>query len=241
MALKVVFFDAAGTLIDARQPIGESYARIARPYGVDASTDAVAAGFRRAFHNAGGLAFGPGRAPAELRIMERDWWRAVVRESFRGLGVFTDFDAYFNELFQFFGDPANWRADPEAAPLLRSLKRAGVEIGLISNFDYRVYAILDGLGLAGFFDSVTISSEAGWAKPAPELFNAALAHHRATPGQSAHVGDAPHLDVAGATAAGLAAILIEPGVPERVAVNGRIARVASLAAIPEALEKMPFP
>lgn len=241
MAPKVVFFDAAGTLFEARQPIGESYARIARSYGVDASADAVAAGFRRAFHNAGGLAFGPGRTPAELRVMERDWWRAVVRESFRGLGIFNDFDAYYDELFRFFGDPANWRADPEAAPLLRSLKRAGIEIGLISNFDYRVYAILDGLGLAGFFDSITISSEAGWAKPAPELFAAALARHRATPGQSAHVGDAPHLDVAGAEAAGLAAVLIEHGAPERVAVNGRIARVASLAAIPEALEKMPFP
>ncbi len=241
MALKVVFFDAAGTLFDARQPIGESYARIARPYGVNASADAVAAEFRRAFHNAGGLAFGPGWPPAELRAMERDWWRAVVRESFRGLGEFTDFDAYFDALFGFFGDPANWRADPEAAPLLRALKREGIEIGLISNFDYRVYGILDGLGLAEFFDSITISSEAGWAKPAPELFGAALARHRAAPGQSAHVGDAPHLDVAGAEAAGLAAILIEHRAPERLAVNGRSARVASLAAIPEALQKMPFP
>ena len=241
MAPKVVFFDAAGTLFNPREPIGESYARIARRHGVDADADAVAAGFRRAFHSAGGLAFGPGRPPAELRRLERDWWREVVRKTFAGLGSFADFNAYFDELFRHFSDAANWRADPEAAPLLESLKRAGLRLGLISNFDFRVSAILDGLGLARYFDSITISSEAGWAKPAAELFAAALARHRASPGQSAHVGDAPDLDVAGAEAAGLAAILIDPAAPSRLAVAGRNARVAALSVVSEALEKMPFP
>ncbi len=241
MSPKVVFFDAAGTLFDPREPIGESYARIARRYGVEADAAQVAAGFRRAFHNAGGLAFGPRRESVELRRMERDWWRVVVRETFAGLGSFTDFNAYFDELFIHFGDAASWRADPEAAPLLDSLKRRGLELGLISNFDFRVYAILEGLGLARFFDSFTISSEAGWAKPSAALFAAALARHRATPAQAAHVGDAPHLDVAGAEAAGFAAILIDHHAPARVAVAGRTARVAALSAITEALEKMPFP
>ena len=35
-----------------------------------------------------GLAFGPGYRGAELRRMERDWWRGVVRASFAGLGEF---------------------------------------------------------------------------------------------------------------------------------------------------------
>jgi len=34
--IKAVFFDAAGTLIDAREPVAQTYARIARIFGVDA-------------------------------------------------------------------------------------------------------------------------------------------------------------------------------------------------------------
>ena len=63
---------------------------------------------------------------------------------------------------------------------------------MISNFDYRVYGILEGLGLTGYFDSMTISSEAGWAKPAPEIFKAALVRHGLAPDEALHVGDYTH-------------------------------------------------
>jgi putative hydrolase of the HAD superfamily len=229
--LKVVFFDAAGTIFETRTRVGESYARIAREYGVNATATQVGAGFRRAFHNAEGLAFGPGHNDPELRAMERRWWREIVAETFAGLGTFTDFDAYFDALFTFFGDPANWRADPEAAPTLQRLKSGGLELGVISNFDYRLYRILDGVGLGGYFDSITISSEAGYAKPSPKLFEAALARHNVAPGEALHVGDVEHLDVEGAQAAGIAAVLIDRSLPERISVEGRTTRISSLDAV----------
>ncbi len=34
--LKAVFFDAAGTLFEAREPVGHTYARIARKHGLNA-------------------------------------------------------------------------------------------------------------------------------------------------------------------------------------------------------------
>lgn len=238
MMLKAVFFDAAGTLIAPREPVAESYARIARGYGVAAAAAQVNAAFRRVFHDAPGLAFGPGHAPEELRRRERNWWRAVVADTFIGLGNFTDFDAYFDELFAFFAAPANWIADPEAAPALADLKRRGISLGIISNFDSRLHAILDGLGLRDYFDSVTISSEAGYAKPAVEVFLTALTRHRVTSAEAVHVGDSEHLDFAGAAAAGIGAILLDPEMKERVSVTGRCTRVASLSAVLEAAEKL---
>src|ERR1700691_3281631 len=110
--LRAIFFDAAGTLFDPREPIGESYARVARGFGVETSAAAVSAAFRRAFAQTPGLAFGPGYRGDELRRMEREWWRGVVRASVAGLGEFSDFDAYFEALFEYFADPANWQADP---------------------------------------------------------------------------------------------------------------------------------
>ena len=81
---------------------------------------------------------------------------------------------------------------------------------MISNFDYRIYAILEALELSRHFDSITISSEAGYAKPAPEIFRMALQRHSVPADEALHVGDSEALDVAGAHAAGVAAVLVDP-------------------------------
>jgi putative hydrolase of the HAD superfamily len=229
--LRAIFFDAAGTLFESREPIGEVYARIARQFGLDAPVEVVTAGFRHAFGSAPPLAFGPGRPPAEVRQLEREWWRERVAESFKGLGTFDDFDAYFDALFAHFADPANWGADPEAAPMLNRLKNSGLELGVISNFDFRVYRILDGLDLTRFFDSITISSEAGYAKPRREIFAAALARHGIEAAEAVHVGDSAHLDFEAAGAAGLGAVLLDPAFEGAPRISGRTARISSLASM----------
>jgi putative hydrolase of the HAD superfamily len=232
--VKAVFFDAAGTLFETREPVGASYARIARRYGVDGRAEDINAAFRRTFHNAGALAFGPGRSAEELRRLERQWWRELVAETFAGLGEFTDFEAYFEELFGFFAEPANWVADGEAASTLSTLRERGVGLGVISNFDFRLYRILDGLRLSPWFDSITISSEVGFAKPSAKPFESALERHQLAAHEAIHVGDSEHLDVAGAVAAGLRPALIDRKLSTRLAMNNGAARISSLAAIIEA-------
>jgi len=229
--VKGVFFDAAGTLFETREPVGETYARLARAYGVDASAEAVDAGFRRTFRDASPLAFGPGRDPGELRHLERDWWRGLVAKSFAGIGKFSDFDAYFNALFEFFADPAHWVADPEALPTLRALRERGLTVGVISNFDHRLYRILGGLGLRPSFDSVTISSEAGFAKPSTRIFETALERHRLAPSEALHIGDSEHLDLAGASAAGLVAVLLNRKRSEPIWIQGRAGEISSLSEV----------
>jgi putative hydrolase of the HAD superfamily len=238
--LRAVFFDVAGTLIVTRERIGYSYARLAREFGLDADDKAVGAAFRRAFNAAPGLAFGPGHDAHELRRREREWWRRVVADTFAGFGPFRDFDGYFAALFDFLGDPANWKADPEAEPLLASLKKRGLTLGVISNFDYRVYGILNGLGLGAYFDSITISSEAGSAKPSPDIFKVALGSHALAAAEAIHVGDSAQMDLAGAQGAGLAAVLFDRKAADRCAIAGRSACVASLGALIEVLDKMAF-
>jgi putative hydrolase of the HAD superfamily len=228
--IKAVFFDAAGTLFEPREPVGETYARIARAHGVDVETEAVHAGFRRTFRDAAPLAFGPGHQPAQLRQLEREWWRALVAETFAGLGEFADFSAFFNLLFEFFADPAHWVADPKALTTLSTLRERGLTLGVISNFDYRLYHILDGLGLSRWFDSITISSEAGYAKPSAKVFEIALAQHQLAPADAIHVGDSEQLDLAGASAVGMAAVLVDPKQQDQFSITNRIARVSSLSA-----------
>jgi putative hydrolase of the HAD superfamily len=227
--IKGVFFDAAGTLFETREPVGETYARFARAYGIDASAHAVNAAFRRVFRDAPPLAFGPGLEPHELRRLERDWWRSLVAQTFADIGQFTDFDAYFDSLFEFFADPAHWIADPQALQTLTGLRERGLKLGVISNFDYRLYRILDGLGLGRWFDSVTISSETGYAKPSLRIFQSALERLGLTPAEAVHIGDSEPLDLAGASAAGLIAVLLDPNLAEGTSVTARTARIRSLS------------
>ena len=230
--LKTVFFDAAGTLFETRRPVGDFYADMARRFGANVSGKAISAAFRHSFGSAPGLAFGPGRRAEELHRLEREWWYSRVAETFAGLHQFDDFDAYFDALFEFFGDPANWVVFDDVFPALEELRRPGLRLGVISNFDSRLYRLLEGLNLKRYFDSVTISSEAGYAKPAPELFKFALAATGSSANEALHVGDSPHLDVAGANAAGIEAILIRrppEGARTRPAKPHRATEVSSFA------------
>jgi len=232
--IRAAFFDAAGTLFEPREPVGLTYARLARDFGLDAPEDAVAAGFRRAFAAAPGLAFGPGRGHDELRGLEREWWRRRVGETFAPIGAFPDFDVFFDALFAHFADPGHWVADLEAAPTLQRLKNDGIKLGVISNFDYRLYRILDGLELTRYFDSITISSEAGYAKPRLEVFQAALKRAGLSAHRAMHIGDSEHLDFAPAAAIGMAAVLIDREDKQAMpSVAGRTARISSLASVPQ--------
>lgn len=235
MTLQVVFFDAAGTLFTSRVLVATTYARIARRHGLAADERAVREGFMRAFHRAAGLAFGPGIAPAELRRREREWWRAVVRASFEGMGSFDDFDACFDELFAYFADPAHWVAFPGVPELLEDLRTRRLSLGVISNFDHRLYGILEGLGLARYFDSITISSEAGYAKPSPEIFRAAMRRHAVDPAAVIHVGDSEPLDASGALAAGIAPVIVEHRSGAATASAGGVTRVPTPRHISEAI------
>ncbi|HLH76851.1 MAG TPA: HAD-IA family hydrolase [Candidatus Binataceae bacterium] len=234
--LKVVFFDAAGTLFDARRAVGESYAAIAREFGVQASGREVSAAFRKVFAQAPPLSFGPHHSPARLRELERQWWHERVSETFAGLGQFSNFEAYFACLFAYFADYRNWMVHPGAFETLRALREQGLELGVVSNFDSRLYTILEGLGLAEYFHSMTISSATGAAKPDPEIFRAALALHQAAPDQAMHVGDSSALDIVGAKAAGLEAILFAPDAGHSAARLSRYRPDIQVRALPEVAE-----
>jgi putative hydrolase of the HAD superfamily len=82
---------------------------------------------------------------------------------------------------------------------------------VLSNFDSRLYLVLQALDLAQFFTSVTISWEVGAAKPDPQIFAAGLDKHDCPAEAAWHIGDSLKEDYQGAKTAGLRAILIERG------------------------------
>ena len=207
-ALQVIFFDAAGTLFHIRGSVGETYLSHARKYGVTASAEAIEKAFKRAFADAPPPVFAVSD-PQEITSCERLWWFDVVHTVFYRVGMFEGFDEYFEEVFHYFSRPDAWDLYPDTLPTLTSLESRGVELGIVSNFDSRLYEILIGLGIDRFFESITISSFTGAAKPSPLIFHRALRKHGAPPEAALYVGDSLREDAQAATAAGLRGILLD--------------------------------
>src|SRR5260370_39592805 len=101
--------------------------------------------------------------------------------------------------------------------------------------------MLEGLDLRRHFESITLSSETGWAKPDRQLFEAALHKHGVTAAEALHVGDSDHHDIGGAQSLGIATVHVDRAAGLPTTVTGRSARVASPARVPEASAKLPFP
>lgn len=96
---------------------------------------------------------------------------------------------------------------PEA---LASLKAAGLQLAVVSNSDGSVEQSLVDQGLREPFEHVFDSFRVGHEKPDPRLFEHALEVCSADPGRTVHVGDLYVADVAGARAAGIHALLLDP-------------------------------
>ena len=145
MTIKAVYFDAAGTLIKPARRVGESYAAIAAKHGKTVTPAELFERFRICFDAAPRFAFL--NAPAsDIGQLERDWWKTVVAQVFQPWGRFDSFDEYFNELFDYFAQPSAWALFPEVMDTLAALSARGLTLAVISNFDSRLLAILDGLG-----------------------------------------------------------------------------------------------
>ena len=158
-----------------------------------------------------------------LYVAERDVWAGIERSQqsatltqvFERAGV-TPTDEFLAGYFQTW-DP-HTLTDPQAAPLLRSLRERGIKIGVLSNTMWprsaheRVFTRDQVLEL---IDGAVYSSEIPWAKPHPEAFRAAMAavgEH--DPAACVFVGDRPYDDVHGAKGVGMRAVLVpHSGVP----------------------------
>lgn len=205
---RAVFLDAAGTLFESVKPVAVTYAEMAQRYGMNVPHEEVSRRFRHCFATAPPMAF-PGSAGPRLKAQERAWWHNVVRRVFEPAGTFLRFEDYFDELFAYFARADSWELYDDARTTLEDLKGRGLILAMISNFDSRVLEIIRGLDIADYFDSVFISSSAGFAKPDAGIFHQALDRHGIAPDEAIHVGDSPETDVEGALNAGVRPVLLD--------------------------------
>jgi len=143
-------------------------------------------------------------------------------------------DAIRNQLVTSIRNSGNWdQIRPGTAEQLGEIGER-YQIAVISNADGRIEDVLNRCSIARCFRTITDSGLVGYEKPHPEIFRQALQSMNAAPGESLYVGDVYSVDYAGATDAGMEAVLMD--VPGAYRDKG-VPRVESLAELQTVLRE----
>ncbi len=81
------------------------------------------------------------------------------------------------------------RLDEDLLGVIRTLRRKGIRVGLVSNFAAELARLLTDLGMRELFDAVVISAEVGATKPDPLIYRRALEQLGVSPPEALFVDD----------------------------------------------------
>jgi putative hydrolase of the HAD superfamily len=191
--LDAVTIDAFGTLLELRDPVAP-LDRALRSRGVERGRDAIASAFRAEMEY-----YVPrsstGRDDASLALLRRDC-AAVFLDALDASLDPESFAAPYVDALEFVPLPG-------ALEAVQELRRRGLALAVVSNWDVGLGQHLARAGIGAWVDAVVTSAEVGAPKPDPAVFLAALERLRVPAARALHIGDSP-ADEEGARTAGLA-------------------------------------
>lgn len=197
-----ILFDAVGTLMHADPPVAEAYHAAGQRHGSRLPVEAIGPRFRQA------LAVWNARPRHDTsQVGERERWRELICD------IFDDVPdaggALFESLWEHFGNPRHWRLYDDVARALAELARRGFRLGIASNFDQRLRAIVASHPPLADCQALFISAELGYMKPDLRFFRAIESQLATAPASLLLVGDDLVNDHQGALAAGWQSMLLD--------------------------------
>lgn len=200
MTLTHLFFDAGNTLVYVNLGfVSEALAR----RGVSVSVDAL----WKAEHRVRVELDDPGVVKATNDIGR---WTLYFEKILALAGVGGIAADVLREMRAYHAKSNLWEVVPPEVRAALDLLRGRYRMSVISNANGTVRDKLERVGLAGYFEAILDSHEEGVEKPDPAIFRRAMERTGAAPSASLYVGDMYHIDVVGARAAGMEAVLLDP-------------------------------
>lgn len=189
-AVRLILFDAVGTLIYPEPSVAAVYHALAQRFGSQIPPDEIGRRFKQ---------IQPQRGPLETdHDRERLRWRNIVAGV---LDDVADIEPLFDELWNHFARGGSWRIYADVLAAWPELLALNIPLGVASNFDLRLHGVLRELDLPRL-NPIFSSAEVGFSKPDSRFFRRIEELTRLQPHQILLVGDDLIADVAGATAAG---------------------------------------
>jgi HAD superfamily hydrolase (TIGR01509 family) len=188
--LDAVTIDAYGTLIRLTDPVPSLREGLAA-LGVERDAEAVARAFAResAYYREHSF---EGRDEASLYDLRHRCVAIILDDLESDLAPEAFVDRFVAAM--------RFELLPNAGAALGKLRRHGLAVAVVSNWDYALARHLQALGLGDV--TVVTSAEAGAPKPQPAVFRCALELLHVRPERALHVGDSDS-DEQGAFAAGM--------------------------------------
>ena len=192
-SVTAISLDALGTLVELEPP----WEHLAAALGADPDKRLVnAVRAEMAYYKAHSHKGRDARSLAELRAR----CAAILSEE---LGREVDVETMMGAI--------RFRPYPDSAPALDALRRRGLPLVCVSNWDCSLPDVLERCGLGAKLDGVVTSAGTGSRKPDPAIFAEGLRLAGAEAGEAIHVGDTIDEDVEGARAAGIRALHLDRG------------------------------
>lgn len=189
--IRVIAFDAVGTLIYAQPSVTAVYCRVLNELSgrrVDQADVRRILGERLVERS----------NQEDLRsseAAERRFWYDLIAEL---VADEARIDVCFEVLYSHFGLPSSWRCYNDVSETLSELHALGFQLVLASNFDERLNKVAAGLQELKPISRVVISSEIGFRKPAPQFFEIVCQQAKCRPDEVLFIGDDLQNDVDGA-------------------------------------------
>ncbi len=184
--IRAVTLDVAGTLIVPFPSVGVVYAEVANAFGFDADAAQLEQDFPAAFtqvRSQWAMPYGMNDDDA------RRFWHAVIDATF-GQPLPYEIGC---ELYDTFATARRWRVLPNVRAALSLIVQKKLPMAVVSNFDARLFPLLDELQLGPFVNIFT-SASVGRAKPDPAALLAACAAMQVEPTEVLHLGDSTRED-----------------------------------------------
>jgi len=200
--VSAVFFDVDFTLIYPGPTFqGEGYAQFCARYGIEVDElrfpQAVVAASSVLNH-------------AQDHIYDAEIFVRYTRRIIEGMGGRGDrLDDCAAEIYREWAACQHFFLYDDVTPALSMLAERGIKVGLISNSHRCLASFQQHFELHGLIAAAISSSEHGYMKPHPSIFEAALKLVGAPAEESIMVGDSYAHDIAGAQRVGIRGVLVQ--------------------------------
>jgi HAD superfamily hydrolase (TIGR01549 family) len=200
--IKSIIFDVGGTLAYDEPNYADGFAAMMTGLGIPTSAEA--------YRNASTAAHDD-LPPAPTEVEEWRVWSAGYRSAIlKRLGVpNTEFERIDQMVARRFLYYTRARTYPESMFVLRCLRWAGYEVGIISNISPVLPYLLAELGITRYIDFAVASDTFGVAKPDPTIFYEGLRLAKQDARHCMYVGDGMEPDVMGSSGVGMLPVLID--------------------------------
>ncbi|XP_034839427.1 rhythmically expressed gene 2 protein-like [Maniola hyperantus] len=204
--IKLITFDVTNTLLRFRIPPYDYYASVARCHGFKGTGVDLKNQLHISYKDLSKQHPNFGKNS----ISWNNWWSRVIELTFQGRLPTEKINEISQQLIEDFKTPTCWKVADGGTDLIRLLKKFGIIVGVISNFDPRLHDILTNMKIHSCFDFILTSYEVGVCKPDKKIFECAQDYYgnNISSQQCLHIGDDLENDYNGAKAVGWHALLI---------------------------------